>query len=218
MTRRLPICCATLLLLTGAGRSAAREVYKCTTPAGSIAYQDQPCARDSDEALLHLSDVAPAPPPPAAEAAAAAPAAAPALPPAPQRAIKPLPVIWLCTNAEDGSHYVSRNGPPPPRAVPLGVLGYPGKSLAQAYAPGSNVMSAPELSRPPIDRSPQASVASSYTQLQDVCVEADANQTCAYLRQQLELTRDRLGRARFKDEQGKLQSQVDALEDDLGGC
>jgi hypothetical protein len=144
--------------------------------------------------------------------------AAPAFAPPTPRPSKPLPRIWLCTNAEDGSHYASRNGPPPPRAVPLGILGYPGKSLAQAYGPGSNVMSAPELSHPPIDTSPQAAMATSYTELQDTCIRADVQQTCDYLRQQLDATRDQLSRARFKDEEARLQPQVDALEGELGGC
>src|SRR3569832_821063 len=182
MVTPLSICRVFLLLLAAAGAAHAREVYKCTTSRGAVAYQDQPCARDSQEAVLHLDDSAPAAPARAiAEESTAEPApiAAPKRPP--PRPVKPLPAIWLCTNAEDGSHYVSRGGPPPPRAVPLGVLGYPGKSLAQAYAPGSNVMSAPELSRPPIDRSPHSALASSYTQLQDACTEAAADQTCAYL-------------------------------------
>lgn len=196
----------------------AREVYKCTTPQGEIAYQDRPCPVAAAESLVHVSDTAPAASTVAAEPTAPpAPADKPSARP-PQRPRKPLPVIWLCTNAEDGSHYASRNGPPPPRAVSLGVLGFPGKTLAQAYGPGSNVMSAPELSKPPIDRSPQASVASSYTQLQDVCFEANASQTCAYLRQQFDATDDRLRHARFKDEQAQLQSQLDGLQDDLGGC
>ena len=61
-------------------------------------------------------------------------------------------------------------------------------------------------------------MAASYTQLQDDCVLANADQTCAYLRQQFDQTSDKLRRARFKDEQAALQPQVDELEDDLGGC
>lgn len=205
------------LLALSATAAGAREVYKCTTPQGAVAYQDRPCAAVDAEALLRLTDAAPAPPPAAAPPPEPPPADKPAVPPA-RRQDKPLPVIWLCTNAEDGTHYASRNGPPPPRAVPLGVLGFPGKSLAQAYAPGSNVMSAPELSKPPIDRSAQASVALNYSQLQDACFVATPEQTCAYLRQQVDATDDRLRHARFKDEQARLQSQLDGLQDDLGGC
>jgi hypothetical protein len=80
------------------------------------------------------------------------------------------------------------------------------------------VMSAPELSKPPVDSSPRASVAASYTQLQDSCVAASPDQTCAWLRQQYDETSDKLRRARFKDERATLEPQVDQLQGELGGC
>jgi len=210
--------CLSLLLAFCAGGAAAREVYKCTTPHGDVTYQDQPCAARAGETVLHLTEVAPPAPQPAADATPTAPAAKPAPAVEPRRPAKPLPALWLCTNAEDGSHYATRNGPPPPRLVPLGTLGYPGKSLDEAYKAGANVMSAPELSRPPVDRSPGAAYATGLTQVQDACALASADQTCAYLHQQFDQTSDKLRRARFKDEQAQLQPQVDELEDDLGGC
>ena len=195
----------------------AREVYKCTTPHGDVAYQDVPCATGNDESLVRVSGDNGAP------AVTAAPAVEPPPTDKPKpvetpRPRKPLPRIWFCQNAEDGSVYASRNGPPPPRAVPFGVLGFTGKSLNQAFRAGSNVMSAPELNKPPIDRSPQGSVANNYAQLQDECIEANPEQTCAYLRQQLDAISDKLDHARFKDEQGRLQPQVDQLSSDLDGC
>jgi hypothetical protein len=205
-----------LLLALCAAAAYARDVYKCTTPRGDTAYQDMPCAANTTETVLRVADESTRAPP--ATAVAPAPEAPKAPPPEPRRARTALPPLWLCTNAENGSHYTSLNGPPPPRLVPLGTLGYPGKSLADAYRAGSNVMSAPELSKPPIDRSPGSAMAASYTQLQDECVLANADQTCAYLRQQFDQTSDKLRRARFKDEQAALEPQVDELEDDLGGC
>jgi len=206
----------TLLALCAAG-AHAREVYKCTTPQGGVAYQDVPCAVGSDESLVRISGDS------AASAGTAAPVETPqpAEQPKPAetpRPRKPLPRIWFCQNAEDGSVYVSRNGAPPPRAVPFGVLGFTGKTLNQAFRAGSNVMSAPELNKPPIDRSPQGSVANNYAQLQDECIEANADQTCAYLRQQLDATGDKLDHARFKDEQSRLQPQVDQLRGELDCC
>jgi hypothetical protein len=209
------VCFAVLLALCAAG-APAREVYKCTTAHGDVAFQDQPCAPGAGETVLHLSDAEPASMPvPDATPAPATPKPPPVAPRSPR---KPLPALWLCTNAEDGSHYATMNGPPPPRLVPLGTLGYPGKSLAEAYKAGANVMSAPELSRPPIDRSPGAAFATGLTPVQDACAPASADQTCAYLHEQLDQTADKLRRARFKDEQAQLQPQVDQLEDDLGGC
>lgn len=210
-----------LLFVLCAAAVPAREVYKCTTPHGDVAYQDRSCATNASETVLRVSD-APAPAPQArSDTAPAAPAALAAKPPPPvepRRPRQPLPSLWLCTNAEDGSHYATLNGPPPPRLVPLGTLGYPGKSLAEAYKAGANVMSAPELSRPPIDRSPGSALATGLTQVQDACAPANADQTCAYLQQQFDQASDKLRRARFKDEQAQLQPQVDELEDYLGGC
>ncbi len=209
---------ALLLALCAAG-AHARDLYKCTTPQGDVAYQDKPCAGGSKESTVQLAE----PPPyvaPAEPLAAAAPEERPqAVPPTPPpRSARPLPEVWFCTNAEDGSHYTSVGGLPPPRSVPLGTLGYPGKSLADAYKAGANVMSAPELSKPPIDASPGSRWATQYTELQDYCVAADYAQTCAYLRKQYDETGDKLRRARFKDEQNKLQAELDSLDQDLGGC
>lgn len=214
----LPARLVLLLALCAAG-AHAREVYKCTTPQGEVAYQDKPCAGGKGESTVRLDDPPPYVAP--AEPVAAAPAdekPAEAPPTPPPRPARPLPEIWFCTNAEDGSHYTSVGGLPPPRSVPLGTLGYPGKSLADAYKAGANVMSAPELSKPPIDTSPGSRWAGQYTELQDYCVSADAQQTCAYLRQQYDKTSDKLRRARFKDEQAKAQGELDSLDQDLGGC
>jgi len=204
-----------VLCLSGAH---AREVYKCTTAQGDVAYQDKPCV-NSSQTTLRVADEVAVEPAQAAAAVTAPPTVEPAKPPAtPRRPRKPLPALWLCTNAEDGSHYASLDVYPQPRVVPLGTLGYPGKSLNEAYRAGANVMSAPELSKPPIDHSPGSAWALGYTQVQDDCALASPDQTCAYLNEQYDLTSDKLRRARFKDEQAQLQPKVDDLEDDLGGC
>jgi hypothetical protein len=214
---KLPFRCAILFALCAAA-APAREVYKCTTTRG-VAFQQQPCAAGADERRLTVTD---ADPPAAAEVATdvAVPAttAAPAAAPQAARTPKPLPSLWLCTNAADGSRYATRNGPPPPRSVPLGMLGYSGKSLAEAYGPGSNHMSSPDAARPPIDTSPQSSAAASYTVIQDACALATVAQTCTYLRGELDSTSEKLSRARFKDERARLQQQADGLVDDIGGC
>ena len=213
---RVIVLCALALCASAA---SAREVYKCTNAQGEVAYQDNPCASGNDESTVRLAEppayVAPTAPV-AATAAAHGPEQAPPTPPA--RPARPLPELWFCTNAEDGTHYTSFGGLPPPRSVPLGGLGYPGKNLADAYRAGANVMSAPELSKPPIATSPGSRWATQYTELQDYCVAASAAETCGYLHDQHDKTDDKLRRARFKDEQGKLQAELDSLDQDLGGC
>jgi hypothetical protein len=218
----MPTSCIHIILafalgVTGGVRAA--EVYKCTDAHGGIAYQDHACASGATETLVQIeaAPALPAPeiaPAPTAETmpAPAAPAPVTETPPP-----KPLPPLWFCTRPEDGSHYVSRDGIVQPRFVPLGIMGYPGKSLAQAYGPGGNAMSTPELSKPPIDRSPQAAIAGDYTEIVDQCVSASAAQTCDYLRQEHDRIRAKLRNA-FKDERAVLQPQQDQIEDELGGC
>jgi hypothetical protein len=208
-----------LLLALCASATHAREVYKCTTAQGDVAYQDQPCARHDSEVTLRLADEPAPPPEPPPATAAGPPAPTPPPPPTPKRPPRALPPLWLCANAEDGSRYISRNGSPPPRLVPLGVLGYPPKTLAEAYPPGaSNRMSAPEMSKTPIDTSARGSIGAGYTQVQDECVSLTREQTCDALHQEYDQLSYKLSRARFKDEQAKLGAEVEGIENDLGGC
>ncbi|HSN00121.1 MAG TPA: DUF4124 domain-containing protein, partial [Rudaea sp.] len=132
-------------LLVIAAQAIATDVYKCTDAQGNVAFQDRPCPQDTQQAEVRLPD---APPTPVqARAAASTPSAASALPP-PVPITKPpapVPPLWICRNAEDGSTYFSRSGTKPVRYVPLGVLGFPGHSLSQAYGPGGIGVSAPGM-------------------------------------------------------------------------
>jgi hypothetical protein len=129
-----------------------------------------------------------------------------------------LPALWICENADDGSHYVSETGSPPVRYVPLGILGYPGKSLAQAYGPGGGSgISAPGVNKIPISTSPRDAAATQYTSMQDWCVPASREQTCAYLRKQYDEVEHKLKRA-FKDERAVLEPRERELESQLPGC
>jgi hypothetical protein len=195
----------------------AVEIYKCTDAQGNVAFQDRPCPQDSKQSEVWLPDLPPAPsqPPAASSAPVTAPASAPPVPVAKPPA--PLPPLWICRNAEDGSTYFSRNGSPPVRYVPLGVLGYPGHSLSQAYRPGGIGVSAPELSKAPISTSPRDAIASQYTPLQDECMRASREQTCGWLQKQYDDVTHKLHNA-FKDERAILQPQADELESQLNGC
>lgn len=206
-----------IALLAFAAQAGATDVYKCTDAQGNVAFQDRPCPQDTKQAEVWLPDAPPAPSPPAA--ASSAPTAAPASPsPLPAaRAPTPLPPLWICRNAEDGSQYFSRNGSPPVRYVPLGVLGYPGHSLSQTYGPGGIGVSAPELSKTPISTSPRDAIASQYTPLQDECTRASREQTCGWLQKQYDDVTHKLHNA-FKDQQAILQPQADELESQLNGC
>ena len=209
---------AILAFFCAAQLAAAGDMYKCTDAQGSIAFQDHPCPAGAKETELHMATPALAPAADATSSAAMAPpppAPQPAAAPPPPR--QPLPPLWLCTNAEDGKQYISRDGVTQQRLVPLGVMGYPGKSLASAYGPGGIGVSAPGMRQIPIDTSPQAAVAGDYITIQDQCEQATREQTCTYLRQQYDQVHEKL-RGAFKDEQSVLQPQADELDAQLDGC
>lgn len=207
-----------LLFVALTAPASAADVYKCIDAQGNVAFQDRPCPQDSKQTLVWLPVAPPAP----AQSTAAAPAPPPPntspSPPAPiARPPTPLPPLWICRNAEDRSTYFSRNGSPPVRYVPLGVLGYPGQSLAQAYGPGGIGVSAPELRQIPIGTSPRDAIAGGYTPLQDECMRASREQTCGWLQRQYDDVTHKLHNA-FKDQRAILQPQADELESQLNGC
>ena len=205
-----------ILLVALAVPASATEVYKCTTPQGDVAFQDHPCPAGATQTQMWLPEAPPTP----AQPAAVTPSPADANPPQPAPVAKPsapLPPLWICRNAEDGSTYFSRNGSPPVRYVPLGVLGYPGHSLAQAYGPGGIGVSAPGMRQIPIDTSPRDAMASQFTPLQDECMRASREQTCGWLQKQYDAVTHKLHNA-FKDQQAILQPQADELAGQLNGC
>jgi hypothetical protein len=210
-----------LLALCVSTTARAGNVYKCTNPQGSVAFQDQPCRAGDTETPIHITTPPPAPAtssevepgavqPPTPQPPAAAAASTP-------RAQKALPPLWLCTRPEDGTHFVSRDGATPPRMVPAGVLGIPSKPLTSAYGPGGISVSAPGVRPIPVDASPQTAVAGAYVAVQDQCERATPEQTCDYLREQFDKVNTKLRRA-FKEEQAELQPQADELEKQLDGC
>lgn len=198
--------------------AGAGEVYKCTNPNGDVSYQDFACPPDAAAMPMRLPDAPPAPQP---VVAAPAPEEQPVPPPQSQQPPAPrlpLPALWLCENAEDGSRYFSENGSPPVRYVPLGTLGFPGKSLAQAYGPGGGSgISAPGVNPIPISSAPRSAAAGQLTPLQDACVPASHEQACGYLRKQYNEVEHKLKRA-FKDERAVLEPRENQLEAQLDNC
>jgi len=215
---------AAALILVAAPWAQAGNVYKCTNPDdGAIAFQDHPCATGDTETVIQLAKPPPAQPAMSqdsgegADTSAPPPSADARLSAARQAMTGSLPVVFECVNGEDGKTYMSRNGNPDLRMVPAGVMGIPGQSLAQAYGPGGIGVSAPGMRKIPVDTSPQSAVAGAYVAVQDHCVPAGKEQTCAYLRQQFDEVHQKLKRA-FKDERAALQPKEDELNAELDGC
>src|SRR5690606_24110000 len=133
----------------------ATSIYRCVGADGVVKFQDQACRIDESSRRIELPDapsiqevtpprydakVLPAPSPSAVQRDTAA-------------VIEPGPAATLCTR-EDGSRYLSDSGRGELRAVPLGVLGIPRDSLADAYGGRGGIgVSAPGLRNPPSDRS-----------------------------------------------------------------
>lgn len=205
------------ILAVASATVAAEDVYKCINPDGAVAYQDHPCAAGANESQIRLPNPPPAPPAPLpTDTAPTAPPTRP--PPEPVQPRAPLPALWACENAEDGSRYFSENGNPPVRYVPLGTLGYPGKSIGQAYGPGGGSgISAPGVNKIPISTSPRDAIAAQLTAVQDACAPASPAQTCGYLRKQYDEVEHKLKRA-FKDERAVLEPRERELAAQLDNC
>jgi hypothetical protein len=199
----------------------AATVYKCVGAKGAIAFQDHPCTSSARQTTLHLPDEAPAPPPapaieePQFETEAEAPIAQ--APVAPQPPANPAPDFYLCTRY-DGTRYMSDTGEGGSALVPLGVLGVPGRSLADAYSPQNSIgVSAPGLRQ--IPRVPAGSVpfGGMSTWIYDECHQAAPREACTYLRQSLDDVRYKLTKA-FSDTTPELKRQETDILARMRGC
>ena len=199
--------------------ASAATAYKCVDAKGAISFQDRPCRAGAKEQQILLHEFtppsAPAAPPaqPEPDYAYDAPDIAP--PPPPPR-IAP-PKFYLCTRY-DGSRYMSDTGEGGSALVPLGVLGVPGRSLADAYGgPNGIGVSAPGLRT--IPHQPAASVpfGGMSTWVDDECHAAAPAEACAYLRNALDDVDSKLRRA-FSDTEKQLQQERADLQQRLRGC
>ncbi|TAM17359.1 MAG: DUF4124 domain-containing protein, partial [Rhodanobacter sp.] len=163
-----------LLLLSVAPAAAGTTVYKCTGHDGKVSYQGMPCSAMQRQKTLTLRDRQPTPAPAPAAPVADTPAPAPAIaapPPPPSRPAAPLPLMYRCVRATDGTTYLS-SGQPAPYLAPLGMLGIVPSSLAQTYS-GANHMGHGKVTA--------GLVANNYTWVQDRCRELSPSETCQAL-------------------------------------
>jgi hypothetical protein len=214
---------AALLLITLAGSHAlhAATVYKCVDAKGAIAFQDRPCASSTRQSTMLLPDVPPPPPPPDepadVESDSASPPAIAQAPAEPDLPAIPPPDFFLCTRY-DGTRYMSDTGEGGSALVPLGVLGVPGRGLADAYGGSNGIgVSAPGLRtipRVPAGRTPFGGMS---TWIYDECHLASPPEACAYLRSALDDVTSKLRRA-FSDTQAQLKEQQAQLQERMRGC
>jgi hypothetical protein len=199
--------------------ASAATAYKCVDAKGAISFQDQPCRAGVKEQQIHLRDSSPEPPPPAAEPAEPEYAYdAPDVAPPPREAPRtPPPKFYLCTRY-DGSRYMSDTYQPGSALVPLGVLGVPGRSLADAYGgPNGIGVSAPGLRTIPHEPAASVPFGGTSTWIDDECHAAAPAEACAYLRDSLDDVTSKLRRA-FSDTEAQLKQQQADLRQRLRGC
>lgn len=214
---------AALALIAALPGTRAQTIYKCAAANGDVTYQDHACAAGAKQTAELI--VAPAPahqePIPFDKLPAATAASEPVprtVPPPAEPAKPPVPPIWFCTRPDDGSHYVSRDGQPPTRWIPGGILGVPQRSLAQNYGPGGGAgVSAPGMNKPKIAHNRPDNIAGDYIEVEDECTQASEQQACDYFQNELDNVEHRLRRA-FKDERATLEPEQAQLRRDLEGC
>lgn len=123
----------------------------------------------------------------------------------------------LCTRG-DGSQYLSENGRGNRRAVPLGMTGYPGSSLADAYAgPNGIGVSAPGLGAAPSGRSYPGQIGGAYVWVEDPCEQINSAQLCGFLSGRIADTERRL-RFAFSDTSKKVQHELESLRQRARQC
>ncbi len=214
------ILVAGLLVLVAGGRAHVASVYRCIGTDGSVSFQDQTCRSGQAPHVVHLPDAATGSPATASVATPADDAASPSDAVAVPTAVSPRtppPDFFLCTR-HDGSLYASDDGRGGRSAVPLGMLGVPERSLAQAYGGRNGIgVAAPGLRPIPEIPAAQVPLAGGYVWIDDACHHATAQEAYAYLRGELDGVEDQLKRA-FSDTEAQLKQQQAALRERMRGC
>jgi hypothetical protein len=213
------IAVAVLIFALSGGPVRATSVYRCFGRDGVVKFQDRPCQRDEPGQRIELPDSPLAP-----VAKADEPDLDPSVTPEPADSAAPIenpappgPAATLCTR-EDGSGYLSDSGSGERRAVPLGVLGIPGQSLADAYGGSNGIgVSAPGLRAAPSDRSRSGRLGALTTWVEDPCVRIDGPTLCAFLKERI-VDAERRQRLAFSDTRAQVRSELESLRLRAGQC
>ena len=210
------------LLLATVPLGARAQVYRCIAHDGGVAYQDRPCARGQRQTVVDVPSRAPPGYVPKTALSTASPdstqsasAAGAWSPPADVPLPAPLPVMYVCVGAVNGKRYLTRH-PPPPYLAPLGVLGYPPRSLSDVYAaPGGAGVSAPEVAPKPRIGGPP--IAAGMTEVEDTCMPAKKAEVCAFVQREYDNNHHKL-RMAMGSEQPPLRQRENELQDQLRNC
>lgn len=205
--------------------AAAIDIVRCTTRDGDVRYQDRPCASGEAVQTIRLVDdlprapveaaVMPSPAEDAAVEASTAPSAIRA--DATEEPHGRMAPSHVCQR-DDGSRYLSDSGIGERRAVPLAMLGVPGRSLADTYGPRGAGVSAPGVSAPPPrDRPAQAAIGAAYTWVEDPCMPVSGDEVCGFLATEVEKAETRVRRA-FSDTAAQARADLASLQARAAPC
>jgi hypothetical protein len=198
-----------LLVAVLACGAHAETVYKCIAANGQVTWQQDVCPRNQKQQAIVLDDSAPAAPPVAAVPGPTKPAvSAEPAPPVPRA---PIPRLFACVRATDGTSYTSSDGNPPPYQAPYGMLGAGSLPLAHS---GMDRASAPELRRGKVS---STLIGGNYVWVQDRCHELGPAETCRALRDDAE-ENDRKLRNAFQSQRGPFEQREAALQRQMRGC
>lgn len=210
---------AQLLVAQSAALAATTSIYRCLGADGVVKFQDTACQTDESSRRIELPDAPSAPivdrPRDDVEVPSTQTRSDVQRESAPALASKAGAI--LCTR-EDGSRYLSASGRGEQRAVPLGMLGVPGDSLAGAYAGRDGIgVSAPGLREPPVDRSSYGQLGGMYTWVEDSCVQINAAQLCGFLGERITDAERRLRHA-FSDTSAQVRQELESLRQRARQC
>ncbi len=210
---------AGLIAVQLADAHAATLIYRCVGNDGVVKFQDTVCRPDESSREIAMPT---APPTPAIDS----PSPADKPPEVPQPSPSALPArsnfapsmeATVCER-QDGSRYLSDNGRGEQRAVPLGMLGIPRDSLADAYAGRDGIgVSAPGLRTPPVDQSRYGQLGAAYVWVEDPCSPISGGQLCDFLDGQIEDAQRRL-RFAFSDTKDKVKRELESLRQRAQEC
>jgi hypothetical protein len=208
-----------LIWVASCGSAFATTVFRCVGSDGVVRFQDVPCQSGEETRRIEMPEphVVAVPEHDDSSVVESPEGERPQDPPRQAPVRRPEISATLCKR-EDGSQYLSDSGRGERRAVPLGMLGIPRESLADAYAGRTGIgVSAPGLREIPSDHSRRGSLGALYTWVEDPCERIDARQFCRFLDGQITDAERRL-RLAFSDTSEQVRDELESLRLRASSC
>ena len=204
--------------------ASAVDIVRCTTRDGDVRYQDRPCAAGEAVQTIRLVDDLPRAPesdaaiqrPDTQVTVAPSSAGSPVADAVAEPVRERMAASHVCQR-DDGSRYLSESGFGERRAVPLAMLGVPGKGLAESYGPGAAGVSAPGVRAASPDRSATSAIGSAYTWIEDPCMPVSGDEVCAFLADEIAAGETRVRRA-FSDTAAQARADLASLKTSATPC